>query len=364
MNIAIVGAGFSGSVFARLAAEQGHRCTIYESRSHVGGNAWDHKLAGTRVHAYGPHYFRTNNQAVVSFLSRFTQWRHMVYRALARVGDKLVRFPINIGTYEDLYGRKLTVEAWRREMAARQIPLPRVINAEEKLLSRVGVEFYKLFYEGYTKKQWGLHPRQLLPSVVSRVPVYYEDKWQTVAAEFQALPEGGYEAMFERMLGHSGIDVKLSTPWDGDRKDLVVYTGLLDAWFDFREGKLPYRSLAFETKVLGGDRHQPCATVNHPDPSVPYTRTIEWNHLTGGGGPAVVTWEFPKAEGTPFYPMPTEQAASLAQVYRAMAAKEPGVIFLGRLATYRYLDMDHVVLQAMRAAREALSAPVRLWAAP
>ncbi len=355
MRIVVIGSGFAGAVFARLAADLGHRCKVFEARSQVGGNAFDRKVAGIVAHSYGPHYFRTDNAAVVRFLSRFTEWRKTVFRVLAKVRGKYVRFPISSGTYEDLYGKKLSTREWARELAARKVPLADAANAQEQLLSSVGEEFYKLFYEGYTAKQWGKHPRELLPYVVARIPVYKDDRWQYFSEAFQAQPARGYARMFENMLSHPLIDVRTSTPWDGERGDLTIYTGPLDAWFDCREGKLPYRSLKFRTRILARKNYQPCGQVNYPSLNVPYTRTLEWKHITGETSPlTVVTWESPADRGEPFYPMPTEEAARMAQAYRRLAAREKNVLFLGRLATYQYLNMDQVVWHAMQAARRAL----------
>jgi UDP-galactopyranose mutase len=357
MKIVIVGSGFAGATFARLAADRGHASVVYESRPHWGGNAWDHAVAGVNVHAYGPHYFRSDNAEVLTFLSRFTKWNRTIYRVMSEIDGSFIRFPLSSATYEDLYGMKLAPAEWQAELASRRLPRAEINNAEDWLLANVGREFYELFYEGYTAKQWGVHPRELSPRVVARIPIYLDDTWQYVKTKFQALPADGYAALFENMLDHPLIQVKTSSPWDGRRGDLTIYTGPLDAFFKYRFGRLPYRSLEFKTEVLDQERFQPCGQVNYPDAKISHTRTIEWKLISGQrSNNTVVTWEHPRAEGEPYYPMQTQDAAKLAQSYRMLAAAERNVEFIGRQATYQYLNMDQAILQAMRSASSLLSA--------
>ncbi len=358
MKVVIAGAGFSGAVFARIAAEAGHSCTVFDSRAHLGGNAADRTVAGIRVHSYGPHYFRTDSREVIAFLSRFCRWRRLTYRVMAGVGRRLVRFPVSAATYEDLFGRRLSPAAWQAELRRRAIVPPAARpprNAEEWLLSRVGREFYELFYEGYTCKQWGLHPRELSPEIVARVPVRLDNSWRYLNAGFQALPAEGYTRLFERLLAHPRIQLRTATAWDGSAGDLLVYTGPLDAFFGYSLGRLRYRSLEFRTRILPAHKLQPCGQVNYPRREVPFTRRLEWKHL---GGPTakntVITWEYPRSQGEPFYPMPTPDDEAHADLYRKMAARQRRVIFLGRLATYRYINMDEAVRLSMLSAQALL----------
>lgn len=349
----IVGAGFAGSVLAeRIAAERGERVLIVDRRPHIAGNAYDeHDAAGVLMHRYGPHIFHTNSQAIFDYLSRFTTWRFYEHRVLAEVRGQLLPMPINLDTINWLYGLSLTsdeLEAW---FAARAEPVEEIRTSEDVVVSRVGRELYETFFRGYTRKQWGLDPSELDKSVTARVPTRTNRDDRYFTDEFQFMPKAGYTAMFQRMLDHPLIDVRLSTDY-AEVKDVnprcgLIWTGAVDEFFDFRFGKLPYRSLKFEHVTLDQPKFQPVGTVNYPM-SEAYTRISEYKHLTGQQhAKTTITYEYPSAEGDPYYPVPRPENAALYKRYEALALATPGVWFVGRLATYRYYNMDQVVGQAL-----------------
>ena len=358
----VVGAGFAGSVLAeRLASQRGERVMVVDRRPHIAGNAYDHPDdAGVLIHRYGPHIFHTNSKQVFDHLSRFTRWRPYEHRVLAEVRSPLtgqavrVPMPINLDTVNRLYGLSLSeheVEGW---MAARAERVPEVRTSEDVVVSKVGRELYEMFFRGYTRKQWALDPSELDKSVTARVPTRTnrDDRYFTDA--FQAMPLHGYTRMFERILAHPNIAVRTGVDYEEARWTVphrrVVWTGPVDEYFGFRFGKLPYRSLRFEHRTLERERFQDVGTVNYPAEEVPYTRISEYKHLTGQSHPCTsVTYEFPSAGGDPYYPIPRAENQALYKRYEALADAAADVWFVGRLATYRYYNMDQIVGQALAA---------------
>lgn len=349
----IVGAGFAGSTLAeRLAHERGDKVLVIDRRPHVGGNAYDrHDEAGLLIHQYGPHIFHTNAQSIFDHLSRFTQWRPYEHRVLAEVDERLVPIPINLDTVNTLYGLDLTseqLEAWFRERAE---PVSEIRTSEDVVVSTVGRELYEKFFRGYTRKQWGLDPSELDKSVTSRVPTRTNRDDRYFGDTFQAMPLHGYTRMFETMLAHPNIHVMTQTEYR-DVKDVIpyrrlIFTGPIDEFFEFRFGRLPYRSLRFEHVVLDTEWHQPVAVVNYPQ-TQDYTRVTEYKHLTGQEhARTALTYEFPSAEGDPYYPVPKPENQALFKAYERLALATPDVWFVGRLATYRYYNMDQIVGQAL-----------------
>ena len=353
----VVGAGFAGSVISeRLASQHGARVLLIDRRDHVGGNAYDEKnAAGILYHKYGPHIFHTNSQQVVDYLSQFTRWRPYEHRVLARVRNKLVPIPINRTTLNKLFELDLrTEDEAAAYLAQRAEPVDEIRTSEDVVINAVGRELYELFFRGYTRKQWGLDPSELDKQVTSRIPTRTNTDDRSFTDSFQAMPLHGYTAMFERMLDHPLIERSLGTDFRDLRKDAsaladhIVYTGPIDEYFDHRFGKLPYRSLRFEHRSLDQKRFQPVAVVNYPDPEVPYTRISEYKHLTGQQAPnTTITYEYPSAEGDPYYPIPREENQALYKRYEALADATSNVTFVGRLATYRYYNMDQIVGQAL-----------------
>ena len=360
----IVGAGFAGAVLAeRLARGSGKRVLLIDRRPHVGGNAYDHHdQAGLLVHKYGPHIFHTNSPDIAAYLSRFTAWRPYEHRVLGSVRDKLVPIPINRTTLNTLYDLDLKTDAEAEAyLKQRAEPTAAVRTSEDVVISAVGRELYELFFQGYTRKQWGLDPSALDRSVTARVPTRTNTDDRYFTDSFQAMPAEGYTAMFERMLDHPNIEVRTGVDFKEIGADIaydhLIFTGPIDEYFDHRFGKLPYRSLRFEHTTLDQARYQPVATVNYPSEDVPFTRITEFKQLTGQIHPKTsIVHEFPEAEGDPYYPVPRSENQALFKRYEALAMTTPGVTFVGRLATYRYYNMDQVVGQALATWRRLTNA--------
>ncbi|TMJ11707.1 MAG: UDP-galactopyranose mutase [Alphaproteobacteria bacterium] len=352
----VVGAGFAGSVIAeRLASHHDAHVLVIDKRPHVAGNAYDHlDEAGVLIHQYGPHIFHTNSDEIVDYLSNFTAWRPYEHKVLAEVRGQLVPIPINRTTLNMLFSLDLkTDEEAAAYLASRAETVEEIKTSEDVVINAVGRELYELFFQGYTRKQWGIDPSGLDKAVTARIPTRTNTDDRYFGDKHQVMPRDGYTAMFNRMLDHPNIDVLLST----DYKDVlgeveaghIVFTGPIDEYFGFRFGKLPYRSLRFEHKVLEQENFQAVAVVNYPNPQVPYTRITEYKHLTGQqhATKTSITYEYPSAEGDPYYPIPRPENQELFKKYEALADSTEGVTFVGRLATYRYYNMDQVVGQAL-----------------
>jgi UDP-galactopyranose mutase len=350
----VVGAGFAGAVLAeRLARADGAKVLVVDRRPHIGGNAFDeHNGAGLLVHRYGPHIFHTNAPRVVEYLSRFTQWRPYEHRVLARVGDQLLPVPINRTTVNRFFGLDLNESEVEAFLASKAVPVADVRTSEDIVLSKVGRELYEALFRGYTLKQWGVPPGALDKGVAGRIPVRSNDDDRYFNDTFQQMPLHGYTRMFETMLDHDNITVMLGCEWQDVRDEVdfghLIFTGPVDEYFGHRLGKLPYRSLKFRHETVEREWFQPVGVVNYPSPDVPYTRITEYKHLTGQASRRTsLTYEFPSAEGDPYYPVPRPENAALYARYQALADAEPDVTFVGRLATYRYYNMDQVVAQAL-----------------
>ncbi|WP_342655656.1 UDP-galactopyranose mutase [Pseudomonas sp. F3-2] len=350
----IVGAGFAGSVIAeRLAAGLGQNVLVVDRRPHIAGNAYDCvDEAGVMIHRYGPHIFHTNAQRIVDYLSRFTLWRDYSHRVLARVDEHLVPIPINLTTLNTLFGLDMDEDQAQAFLAARAEPVADIRTSEDVVINQIGRELYEKFFRGYTRKQWGLDPSELDKSVTSRIPTRTNEDDRYFTDTFQMMPLHGYTRMFERILDHPRIDLLLGTDFRAVRDRVqfkqLIYCGPIDEFFDFCFGKLPYRSLRFQHETLAQDRLQAVAVVNFPDPAVPYTRITEYKHLTGQvHARTSISYEFPCAEGEPYYPIPRLENAELYKRYSTLADNTPGVTFLGRLGTYKYYNMDQVVGQAL-----------------
>lgn len=358
-DVMIVGAGFAGAVMAeRLAADAGKRVLVVDRRPHVAGNAYDrYDDAGILMHQYGPHIFHTNSEDVVAYLSRFTDWRPYEHRVLADIDGKLVPMPINRTTLNVLYDLDLrTDEEAESYLRTRAEPVDIIRTSADVVISKVGRELYETFFQGYTRKQWGMDPSELDKSVTARVPTRTDTDDRYFADTFQAMPLEGYTRMFERMLDHPNIDVLLGVDYEEARAayphDHLVFTGPIDEYFGYRYGKLPYRSLQFRHETHDCEWFQPVAVVNYPTETIPHTRITEYKYLTGQSAPRTsITYEIPSAEGDPYYPIPREENQALFKRYEALAIAQGDVTFVGRLATYRYYNMDQVVGQALSAYR-------------
>jgi UDP-galactopyranose mutase len=349
----VVGAGFAGSVMAeRLARAAGARVLIVDRRPHIGGNAYDHyNAAGLLVHRYGPHIFHTNSRQIFEYLSQFTAWRAYQHRVRAWVDGRLVPIPINLDTVNELYGLRLSAFELEDFFTGVAEKRENIVTSEDVIVSKVGRELYEKFFRNYTRKQWGLDPSELDAQVTARVPVRTNRDDRYFTDTYQAMPRDGYTRMFERMLAHPNIKVMLNTDYREVRDEIahrrVVYTGPVDEYFDYRFGKLPYRSLRFEHETLNEVTHQPVAVVNYPN-DYAYTRVTEFKYLTGQEHPKTgLVYEYPQAEGDPYYPVPRPENAELYRKYERLAKATEGVHFVGRLATYKYYNMDQVVGQAL-----------------
>ena len=361
----VVGAGFAGAVLAeRLASQLEKRVLVIDRRPHLAGNAYDAPDArsGVLLHHYGPHYFRTNSDRIRDYLSQFTRWRPTEYKILAWSDGRYWPFPINLNTFEQLLGRPpgsctseemaATLEKWRVALPDNRPPA----NSEEVIVSQVGMALYEKFFKNYTRKQWQRDPRELDPNVCGRIPIRTNRDDRYLNEKFQALPADGYTRLFERLLAHPRIDVRLRTDFREARAQVryrhLVYTGPIDEFYDCCFGPLPFRSLRFAPETHEVPWFQPAVQVNYPNDHE-FTRIVEIKHITGQ---AELPWttilrEYPQdytaGKNEPYYPLPTANARALYVRYAARAASEPNVTFVGRLATYRYYNMDQVVGMAL-----------------
>jgi UDP-galactopyranose mutase len=349
----VVGAGFAGSTIAeRLASQCGASVLVVDARDHVAGNAYDPlDEHGIRIHRYGPHIFHTSSERIVRYLSQFTAWRPYEHRVLSHVEGRDVPMPICNRTIAALYGLDLDAAAMQAFFEERREPLAEIRNSEDAIVARVGRELYDLLFAGYTRKQWGVDARELDASVCGRIPIRTNGDDRYFSDSFQAMPRDGFVSLFERMLAHPNIDVVLGTSFediaDRVRFDRLVYTGPIDAYFGYRFGALPYRSLEFQFETHPIERYQRTAVVNYPGVEA-YTRITEFKHLTGQRhAHTTIAREYARASGDPFYPIPRDDNRALYAKYAARAASERNVTFVGRLAEYRYYNMDQVVASAL-----------------
>ncbi|MDB5375643.1 MAG: UDP-galactopyranose mutase, partial [Rubritepida sp.] len=356
----VVGAGFAGAVVAERLASSGSKVLVVDRRPHIAGNAYDeYDAAGLLIHRYGPHIFHTNSDEVLAYLSRFTEWHPYEHRVLAQVKAGLVPMPINRTTLNRVFRTSLRTEEEARgflEQLAQ--PTENIRSARDFVISSVGPVLYEMFFRGYTLKQWGVDPSELDRSVTARVPTRTCDDDRYFQDRHQCMPLHGYTRMFENMLDHDNITVMTGTSYrevPAGRFGHMVFTGPVDEYFGHRFGPLPYRSLRFEHETLPVEFAQPVATINFPELDTPFTRCTEFKHLTGQTHRHTsVCRETSSAEGDPYYPVPNPANQALFKRYEAAADAETGVTFLGRLGTYRYLNMDQVVGQALATARRLL----------
>jgi UDP-galactopyranose mutase len=358
LDVLVVGAGFAGAVCARrMAEEYGLRVLVIDRRPHVAGNAHDARDEhGVLIHTYGPHIFHTNAAKVTDFLSRFTDWRPYEHRVWAEIDGQIVPLPINRTTVQALHRVDLAdADATAAYLASLAEPRAQLKTSEDAVVAKVGRDLYERLFRGYTRKQWSLDPSELHASVCGRLPVRVDEDDRYFGDSFQMMPAAGFTAMFERMLEHPNIELRLSTEYDEVRDAVkarqIVWTGPIDEFFDYRLGKLPYRSLHFERETRstpGGRLVQPVAVINYPNERIPFTRVTEFRHLTGQVSDfSTLTYEYPTADGDPYYPIPRPENREMYHRYEALAEERPDVLFVGRLARYQYLNMDQVVAQAL-----------------
>lgn len=358
VDLLVVGAGPAGCVVAERAAHLlGWRVLVVERRRHIAGNCYDSwHASGVRIQNYGPHYFRTNDDHLLTYLSRFTEWTPGNYVVKSSVGGRLYSFPINLTTLEQFFDRKLTAATAQQLLNQERLPIAEPSNSEEFVLSRVGRRLYEAFYLNYTRKQWQRHPRELAASVCGRIPIRLDRDERYVDHKHQVMPRHGFTALFQRMLEHDRIRVLLDCDFHSLRariepRHATVYTGPIDAYFQHRFGKLPYRSLHFDFVSQPTAYVQPCVQINYPNEH-PWTRSVEIKHATGQQhAHTVVCFETPQAAGEPYYPVPTAASHALYRRYEALAEAatvHQRVYFCGRLAQYRYFNTDEVVREALQ----------------
>lgn len=349
----IVGAGFAGSVLARELADAGNKVVIIDKRNHIGGNAFDsYDENGVLIHNYGPHIFHTNSERIFTYLSQFTEWRPYEHRVLGVVDGIQYPFPINQDTINRLYNLNLNEQ--QTEIFFEKVREPRnpVLTSEDVVLNSVGRDLYEKFFLNYTRKQWGLEPSELKAGVAARIPVRTNRDDRYFTDTFQAMPLNGYTKMFESMLDHPNILIRTGVEFTEVKANYpnhhIVFTGPIDEYFNYCFGKLPYRSLRFEHEHFPEvEQLQTVGTINYPN-DFDYTRITEFKHLTGQrhSGTSTVK-EYPTTEGDPYYPIPNDQNEALFKKYEALAKVEANTTFLGRLAQYRYYNMDQVVGAAL-----------------
>jgi UDP-galactopyranose mutase len=357
----IVGAGFAGAVLAeRLATQAGKKVLILDKRPHIGGNTYDFfDNEGILIHKYGPHIFHTNSREIFDYLGQFTAWRSYEHRVLASVDGMLVPIPINMDTINKLFGMHLSAPEVEQFLLARAQKKDRIVTSEDAVVSKVGVELYEKFFKHYTKKQWDLDPSELDAAVAARIPTRNNRDDRYFTDTYQAMPLHGYTRLFEKMLSHPNIKIMLNTDYKEIEKDIaykeMIYTGPIDYYFDYCYGKLPYRSIEFRFETIEKEIFQPTGTVNYPNEH-PYTRITEFKYLTGQQHPKTsIVYEYPRAEGDPYYPVPRPENTELYKRYQLLTTSIKNVHFTGRLATYKYYNMDQVVAQSLTLYRKIIA---------
>lgn len=352
----IVGAGLFGAVFAREATDAGKKCIIIDRRNHIAGNIYSKDIEGIQVHMYGPHIFHTDNEEVWSYVNRFTHFNHFRYEPIANYHGELYNLPFNMNTFHQMWGVNTPEAAEKIIDKQRQEIKGEPQNLEEQAIKLVGRDIYEKLIKEYTEKQWGRSCTELPAFIIRRLPVRFRFDNNYFNHPYQGIPIGGYTQMVERML--EGIEVRLNTEYKAEDIDAskVVYTGPIDAYFDYRFGELEYRSLRFETEVLEVPNYQGCAGMNFTSHEVPYTRIVEHKHFEfdESSPKTVITKEYSQdwVKGDePYYPVNDEKNQSLFEKYKELARKEQNVIFGGRLGEYKYYDMDKVIARALEVVR-------------
>ncbi len=352
----IVGAGFSGAVMAeRIASQLNKKVLVVEKRNHIGGNAYDeYDEYGILIHRYGPHIFHTNSKTVFEYLSQFTEWIPYEHKVLAKIGDELYPIPINRLTINKLYGLNLMtdeeVKAYLETVREKRFP---ILNSEDIIVNQVGKDLFEKFFKYYTKKQWNLEPSELSPSVCGRIPVRTNEDCRYFTDKYQFMPKEGYTKMFERILKHKNIEVVLNTDYktlmESIKFDKMIYTGPIDYFFDYKFGKLPYRSIRFEFKNFKREYIQKSAVYNYVGEDQKFTRVTEYKHLTTQQSQTTtISYEFPGENDDPFYPIPAYENKEHFKKYQELSLKDKNVIFCGRLAEYQYFNMDQAVANSLK----------------
>jgi UDP-galactopyranose mutase len=357
----IVGAGLFGSIFAYEATKRGKKCLVIDKRNHIGGNCFTETIVDIHVHTYGPHIFHTSNKVVWDYINQFSEFNNFINSPIANYHGELYNLPFNMNTFHAMWGIRTPAEARQKiEEQRQQCGITNPKNLEEQALSLVGIDIYNKLVKEYTEKQWGRSAKELPAFIIQRLPVRFTYDNNYFNDRYQGIPIGGYTRIFEKML--EGIEVRLQTDFFSHRQELtslaskIVYTGMLDQFYDYQDGLLEYRSLRFEHEVLDTANYQGSAIINYTTKDIPYTRMIEHKHFEFGTQPkSVVTKEYPRewTKGEePYYPINDEKNSAIAKKYLDRARHTTGILFGGRLADYKYYDMHHVIAYALKAVRE------------
>lgn len=351
----IVGAGLAGLTMAeRIANELKEKVLIIEKRNHIGGNVYDsYNEDGILIHNYGPHIFHTNDQGVYEYLSRFTKWNDFWHRVLTYVDGNLVPMPITVETINKLYNLNLDCSQVEEFLKEQAVEIDEIKTSKDVALSKVGKDIYEKIFESYTRKQWGIDPSELDTSVISRIPIRLNRDTRYFADKYQGMPKRGYTKMCENMAANKNIKILLNTDYKEVLQDIkydtLIYTGATDEFYNFKHGKLAYRSVNFVFETFDQEQYQEAPVVNYPN-DYDFTRITEYKKLTWQDHKkTTIGKEFPSAEGEPYYPFPTKEYKDQFALYEEEMKKESKVIFLGRLAEYRYYNMDAVVRRALDA---------------
>lgn len=349
----VVGAGLAGlTVAERIAKVKKEKVLVVEKRNHIGGNVYDsYNKDGILIHNYGPHIFHTNDKEVYDYLSQFTEWNDFWHRVLTMVDGNLIPMPITLDTINQYFHLSLSAEEMKEFIASLAVPIEEIKTSRDVALSKVGEEIYRKFFENYTKKQWGVDPGEIDTSVISRIPLRYNRDTRYFTDKYQGMPKWGYTKMCEAMIADPNIKILLNTDFEEIRgeisRDILIYTGPADEYFGFKHGKLRYRSIDFVFETYDKESFQEAPVVNYPN-DFDYTRITEFKKLTWQEHKkTTILKEFPQAEGEPYYPFPTADCKAHYAKYQREMEREKNVFFLGRLAEYRYYNMDAVVRSAL-----------------
>ena len=366
----IVGSGLFGAVFANEMTKSGKKCLVIDKRDHIGGNIYTKEVEGINVHMYGAHIFHTSDKKIWGYVNQFAEFNRYTNSPVARYKDELYNMPFNMNTFSKMWGVVTPKEAKEKiEAQIKEANIKEPKNLEEQALSLVGRDIYEKLVKGYTEKQWGRKANELPSFIIKRLPVRFTYENNYFNDKYQGIPNGGYTTIIEKML--DGVDVRLNTDFFADRQefseiaDKILFTGMIDEYFDHCYGYLEYRSLRFETETLDEENYQGNAVVNYTEYEIPYTRIIEHKHFefmcqdeSKRVPKTVITREYPadwKPGDEPYYPMNDEKNNALYEKYKALAEKESNVIFGGRLGMYKYFDMHNVIAEALRCAKNELN---------
>ncbi|MBV7391106.1 UDP-galactopyranose mutase [Enterococcus alishanensis] len=363
----IVGSGFFGSIWAREAAETGKKVLLIERRDHIAGNMYTYSEEGITIHQYGPHIFHTDNQKVWDYVNRFTTFKNYINQVVANYRGELYNLPFNMNTFYQMWGVKTPAEAklkiQQQQKAGQLKQEPQ--NLEEQAIHLIGQDIYQKLIKGYTEKQWGRKTTELPPSIIKRLPVRFTFDNNYFNHQYQGIPANGYTELFENLLDHPNIDVQINTDFFDQRKEYIkefpkiIFTGMIDQFFDYQFGHLEYRSVRFENELVESDNVQGNAVINYTDFETPFTRSIEWRHFDkkGNQNKSILSKEYP-TEWTPekeaYYPVNDEKNTQMVNRYRSLAEEFPQFIFGGRLGEYKYYDMDQVIASALASVEKHL----------